>query len=87
MFVLYDKETGFVRVTCTENPAMSCKFVSDWKDNYILEEFPYTGIINLDEYFAKVEKNKLKIIGKIDDLRIRGLQYRYDGFSPLFEGE
>lgn len=87
MFVLYDKETGFVRVTCTENPVMSCKFVSDWHNSYILEEFPYTDIINLQEYFAKVENNKLKVIGKIDDLRIRGLQYRYDGFSPLFEGE
>lgn len=87
MFVLYDKNTGFVRVTCTENPVMSCKFVPDWHDNYVLEEFPYTGIISLDEYFIKVEKNKLKIIGKIDELKLRGLQHRYDEFSPLFEGE
>ncbi len=87
MFVLYDKSTGFVRVTCTENPVVSCKLVTDWQDNYILEDFPYTDIINLQEYFAKVENNKLKVIGKINDLQSRGFEHRYDGFSPLFEGE
>lgn len=87
MFVLYDKNTGFVRVTCTENPVVSCKLVLGWNNNYILEEFPYADIINLQEYFVKVENNKLKVIGKINDLQSRGLQHRYDGFSPLFEGE
>lgn len=87
MYALYDKKTGFVRVTCTENPVASCKLVPGWNKNYILEEFPYTDIVNLQEYFARVENNKLKIMGKINDLRVRGLQHRYDGFSPLFEGE
>lgn len=87
MFVLYDKNTGFVRVTCTENPVASCKLVSNWQDNYILEEFPYTDIINLSEYFVKIENNKVKVIGNINELQVKGLQHRYDGFSPLFEGE
>lgn len=87
MFALYDKKTGFVRVTCTENPVVSCKLVPNWHHNYVLEEFPYTDIIPVNEYFARVEKNKIKVIGKIDELQLRGLQHRYDGFSPLFEGE
>lgn len=87
MFVLYDKATGFVRVTCTENPVASCKLVPNWHDNYVLEEFPYTDIINLSEYFVKIENNKVKVIGNINELQVKGLQHRYDGFSPLFEGE
>lgn len=87
MFVLYDKNTGFVRVTCTENPVESCKLVPNWYDNYVLEEFPYTDAINLTEYFVKIENNKVKVIGNINELQFKGLQHRYDGFSPLFEGE
>lgn len=87
MFALYDKNTGFVRVTCTENPVVSCKLVPNWNENYVLEEFPYTDIINLTEQFAKVEDNKIKVIGNINELQLKGLQHRYDGFSPLFEGE
>ena len=87
MFVLYDKTTGFVRVTCTENPVESCKLVPNWQDSYILEEFPHSAIINLSEYFAKIENNKIKIIGNINELQFKGLQHRYNGFNPLFEGE
>lgn len=87
MYVLYDKKTGFVRVTCTENPIMSCKLVPNWYQNYVLEEFPYSDMIYLNEYFVKVENNKIKVIGKIEDLMNKRLQYMYDGFSPLFEGE
>jgi hypothetical protein len=44
-------------------------------------------MIYLNEYFVKIENNKIKVIGKIEDLMNKKLQYRYDGFSPLFEGE
>jgi hypothetical protein len=87
MYILYDKKTGFARVTGTENPIMSCKLVPNWYENYILEEFPYTDMIYLNEHFLKVENNKIKVIGRIDELMNKKLQYRYDGFSPLFEGE
>jgi hypothetical protein len=87
MYVLYDKKTGFARVTCTENPVISCKLVPNWYQNYVLEEFPYSDMIYLNEYFVKIESNKIKVIGKIEDLMNKKLQYRYDGFSPLFEGE
>lgn len=87
MFVIYDKKTGYVKMTCTEMPVFSFNFADNWRDNYELDEFPLTEFIHLTEYFLRVEDKKLKIIGKLTDLKEQGLPYEYTGFAPLFKEE
>jgi hypothetical protein len=87
MFVIYDKKSGYVKMTCTEMPVFSFKFRDDWMDNYVLDEFPFTEFMHLTEYFLQVVDGKLKVIGKLKDLKEQGLPYSYDGFAKLFIGE
>lgn len=85
MFVIYDKKTGYVKMTCTEMPLFSFDFADNWRDHYELDEFPLTEFIHLTEYFLKVEDGKLKIIGKVEELKEKGQPHSYDGFAPLFK--
>jgi hypothetical protein len=87
MFVIYDKKSGFVKMTCTEMPVFSFKFKDNWTDDYVLDEFPFTEFMHLTEYFLQVVDGKLKVIGKLKDLKEQGLPYSYDGFAKLFIGE
>ena len=50
MFVIYDKKTGYVKMTCTEMPLFSFDFADNWRDHYELDEFPLTEFIHLTEY-------------------------------------
>lgn len=87
MFVIYDKKSGYVKMTCTEMPIFSFKFRDNWMDDYVLDEFPFTEFMHLTEYFLQVVDGKLKIIGKLEDLKEKGQPYKYDGFAKLFVGE
>lgn len=82
MFVIFDKKTGYVRVTCTENPLNSIKLVSNWNENYDIMEFPYMNFIQASDTVLRVEHNQLKIIGDIE----KGTPYQLN-YAKLFEGE
>jgi hypothetical protein len=86
MFVIYDKKTGYVKMTCTEMPIFSFNFADNWRDSYELDEFPLTEFIHLTEYFLQVVDGKLKVIGKVEELKNNGQPYEYNGFAPLFKG-
>jgi hypothetical protein len=87
MFVICDKKSGYVRVTCTENPLNSVRLVSNWYENYDILEFPYMEYIRASETVLRVEQNQLKIIGDIESLRAQGLPHEYNNYAKLFEGE
>lgn len=87
MFVIFDKKSGYVRVTCTENPIRAISFADNWQENYDIAHFPYIDFLRASEILMKVEQNKLKVIGNKDELRMRGMSYEYDNYKPLFEGE
>ena len=74
-------------MTCTEMPVFSFKFRDNWMDDYVLDEFPFTEFMHLTEYFLQVVDGKLKVIGKLEDLKEQGLPYSYDGFAKLFIGD
>lgn len=87
MFVIFDKKTGYIRVTCTENPLGVVNLISNWYENYDIAHFPYVNFVKAGETLMKVEHNKLKIIGNKNELKLKGLTYEYNNYSALFEGE
>ena len=72
-------------MTCTEMPVFSFDFADNWRDNYELDEFLLTEFIHLTEYFLQVVDGKLKVIGKVNELKNNGEPYEYNGFAPLFK--
>jgi hypothetical protein len=80
MFVICDKKSGYVRVTCTENPLNSIRLVSNWHEHYDVIEFPYMDYIRASDTVLKVEQNQLKILGGMENLP--NINY-----AKLFEGE
>lgn len=80
MFVICDKKTGYVRVTCTENPLHSVRLVSNWYETYDILEFPYMDYIRASDTVLKVEQNQLKILGGMENLPDVN-------YAKLFEGE
>lgn len=80
MFCIFDKKTGYVRITCTENPINSLRLDPSWSDHYDIMEFPYMDFIQVSDTVLKVEQNQLKILGGIENLP--DINY-----AKLFEGE
>ena len=83
-FVVYDKETGYVKMTSTGDPTKDFNLVDNWKDHYVIDEAP-GEIILLTEYFLRVEGTNLSIIGRIEDLKANGRMYEYTKFAKLFK--
>jgi hypothetical protein len=80
MFVIFDKKTGYVRITCTENPLNSIRLDPSWSDHYDIMEFPHMDFIRASDTVLKVEQNQLKILG--DTKNLPDVNY-----ASLFEGE
>jgi hypothetical protein len=80
MFVIFDKKTGYVRITCTENPLNSIRLDTNWSDHYDIMEFPHMDFIRASDTVLKVEQNKLKILGGMENLPDVN-------YAKLFEGE
>jgi hypothetical protein len=80
MFVICDKKSGYVRITCTENPLNSIRLDPNWSDHYDIMEFPYMDFIRASDTVLKVEQNQLKILGGMENLP--DINY-----ARLFEGE
>ena len=80
MFVICDKKTGYVRITCTENPLNSIRLDPNWSDHYDIMEFPYMDFIRASDTVLKIEQNQLKILGGMENLP--DINY-----ARLFEGE
>jgi|688.fasta_scaffold1042356_2 hypothetical protein len=80
MFVIFDKKTGYVRVTCTENPLNSIRLVSNWHKHYDVMEFPYMNFIRASDTVLRVDQKQLKVLGGMENLP--DINY-----AKLFEGE
>lgn len=80
MFVIADKKSGYVRITCTENPLNSIRLDPGWSDHYDIMEFPHMDFIRASDTVLKVEQNQLKILGGMENLP--DINY-----AKLFEGE
>lgn len=86
MFVVFDKKSGFVRVTCTENPLYSVRFVADWYKHYDIMEFPYMDFIRASDIAMQVKNKQLNLLGNFENLRAQGINYN-PNYAKLFEGE
>lgn len=85
MFVIYCKENGCVKLTCTENPTIALKLANGWEEHYAMQEFPNEEMVLLNEYFLTVENGQLVNLGRVSDLEAAGNAFVCDGCPPLFD--
>jgi hypothetical protein len=68
MFVIYNKNNGYVKIATTEDPENCLQLKEGWEDNYATAEFPLEDIENAYDILFKVEGGSLVPLGTLKEI-------------------